>query len=162
MHLLLKVGDKYPKGHPNHELGWRDGQIIEIREEGAFDSAKSSRRSFCVINVKGDFWIERGSTDWKTTNPKAMEMKKLMSSSDSNGKYRWEAGYLEDEDDLRKRDFFIDYKDLLDTGKISENAFNSIYDSSKNHDEIDLSLDKIDDLKKDEKVDTRKKSTFNP
>lgn len=161
MELLVKVGNKYPKLHPNHAKGWRDGQIIEIREDGFF-KAKSARKSQCVITVKGDFWVERGSMDWKTTNPKVFELKKLMSSSDSNGKYEWETGFLENEGESRKRDFFIDFKDLLDIGKINLATFNSIYDDTLNHLDINLSTDTVTSLKKDERVDTRKPSVFNP
>jgi hypothetical protein len=161
MELLTIVRSKYPKTHPSYARGWLPGQIIEIRDDGFYDNVTSARRIFCVVSVKGDFWVERGSTDWKTTNPKVYELKKLESSSDSNGKYRWETGFLKNEDETRMRDFFIDYKDLMDTGKINKATFDSIYDKDRNHLPIILSTLTVDDIKKDEKKDTRKISTFN-
>lgn len=157
MELLVKVGDKYPVGHPNHESGWRDGHIIDIRENG-FHTGKMTLNHHCVIQVQGNFWAIRGTTssreDWKSTKPSVMALKKFLSVQ-HNGKYRWENGYNKpNELHKRKRDYFVDYKDLLDNSMITQQQYDAIY--NKEISQIIVLNVNMNAILKHEDVDIRK------
>ena len=139
MQLVCKVGNKYPIGHPNYLTGWKDGQLIEIREGGTL-IGKREAKSLCIIETPDDYWTTRGSMDWKSIHPKVMNFKKLWSVPDSNGRYKWERFFLGDESKLRKRDRFIDFKWLLDNGYISQGVFDSIYNKDVEQGNISMNI----------------------
>ena len=143
MELLIKVRNKYPKDHPNYLSGWRDCQVIDRRPNGYYKNTAQSltRKTHCVIRTHHDYWAMRGSIDWKSDQDKIMDFKKFLVPVDRSGKYPWEFGYLEDEERIRCRDWFIDFKALLDAGTISIDTFASIYDPSRNHNDIYISDD---------------------
>lgn len=142
MERLFKVRNQYPLNHPNYLLGHKDGQQIDMRPDGFFQLTEKSleRKSHCVIQTLEDYWTVRGSTDWKSTIDTVLEMKKLIGVADSNGKNAWEAGFLESEKQPRKRDWFIDFKLLLDMGWINQAQFDSIYNPAINHIPISLNV----------------------
>lgn len=142
MERLFKVRNQYPLNHPNYLLGHKDGQQIDMRPDGFFLPSEQSnhRKSQCVITTPEDYWTVRGSTDWKSTIGTVLEMKKLIGVADSNGKNAWEAGYLESEKQPRKRDWFTDFKFLLDMGWITQAQFDSIYNPAINHIPISLNV----------------------
>ncbi|MCP3680264.1 MAG: hypothetical protein GY782_08465 [Gammaproteobacteria bacterium] len=154
MEILVKVGDKWPEGHPNHEKGWRDGQIIDIRPDGYYQG-KVERRSHTVISIPGDYWELRGSTDWKSTLPSVYELKKKLSVADASGKYRWEKDFNELTVPERKRDRFIDFKALQDKGKLTQAQYNDIYDKGKEIPPTTVN-ETLDSVLKNEDTDIRK------
>lgn len=133
LEIACRIGDKYPEGGPNHESGWKDGQIVEIREDG-FSWGEQSYKDFVIIRVSGDFWKIRGSRDWKSTNPSVLNLKKYLSVKDKSGKYDWEEGSLaskgKKEAASRKRDYFVDYRRLLNEGLITQVQYDNIYDKT--------------------------------
>jgi hypothetical protein len=153
MELLLKVGHTYPEGHEKHERGWKDGQIIDIREDG-FQWGNLSLRDHAVIEVKDKFWESRGSTDWQSTDPQVLEFNKLVNASDSNGKYSWEADGISTTP-VRKRDFFIDFIKLKKDGDISEEDYIKIK-SKKKKQKVKVNKN-IDQIIKKEGKDKREK-----
>ena len=131
MEIAIKVGDKRHLPVNNYLQGWRDGQIIEAREDG-FHWGESARRHHCIIRTQHDFWEIRGGTDWKAWNNKIREFKKFFYPVDSEGKYPWERpdGIRLDEERIRPRDRYIDFLWLLEQGIINEAQFKNIYDRS--------------------------------
>jgi len=125
MELLLKVGGSQESRH------WRDGQIADIRPDG-FHKGDLTRKHHCILTLPGDYWQLRGSTDWKWPGQKFYDnIKKYLVALDSHGKYPWETTTTLDEKRLKRRDWFIDYKLLLDLGLITNNQFDAIYNKEK-------------------------------
>jgi len=125
MELLLKVGGSQDPRY------WRDGQIIDIRPDG-FHNGGITRKHHCVLTLPGDYWQLRGSTNWKWPGQKVYDnIKKYLVAVDSQGKYPWERTARLDEKRLRRRDWFIDYKLLLDLGLITKSQFDAIYNKEK-------------------------------
>ncbi|MBU0964724.1 hypothetical protein KKC06_06820 [Patescibacteria group bacterium] len=126
MELLLKVGGSQDPRH------WRDGQIIDIRPDGFHKEGTLQRKHHCVLTLPGDYWQLRGSTNWKWSGQKVYDnIKKYLVAVDSQGKYPWEQTMLLDEKRLRRRDWFFDFKLLLDLGLITPSQFDAIYDKKK-------------------------------
>jgi len=136
MKLIVKVGTKWPD---DPYRGWRDGQLIDIRPD-EYQEGLMERKHFAIIQTPHDYWELRGSRDWKSTAGKVFDLKKFLVSADSKGRYPWEAGYIEERGKLR--DWFIDYKKLLDDKWIEKTDFESIYakDQNTNHIYIDRDL----------------------
>ena len=123
MLLICKVGTKWPS---DPYRGWRDGHIVDIRGD-EYVPGKVEKKHFAFIRVPVDFWTLRKTTDWKAWNPEIEALKKYLCPVDSFGKYPWEFGVLKDESRLRCRDWFIDYKSLLDQKFIKQQDFQNIY-----------------------------------
>lgn len=141
MQLVFKVGNKKPAlDLAERAKYWRDGQLVDIYPDG-HPLGKMVPKHFCVIQTPHDYWALRGTTDWKSTIAKVYELKKFLSPVDSNGKYCWEAGYLEAEKRIRLRDWFVDYKWMLDQGWISKADFESIYNQDKEHNKVFIDRD---------------------
>ena len=141
MELIFKVRNKRLANDPNFLKGWRDGQLIDIREDGVHDHSNFDKVNHCVIKTQHDFWKLRGSTDWKSTAAKVYELKKFLCAVDSGGKYAWELGAKEDEKRIRPRDWFVDFKMLLNLGWITQSDFETIYDVTKKHNPIYIDRD---------------------
>ncbi len=141
MQLLVKVRNKYPIGHPSYLKGWKDGQVIDIRPSGFYKKTGLVYKTHCVIETHHDYWTLRGDTDWKSTKASVYDLKKYLSPVDSQGKLKWESFYLKSEERIRCRDWFIDFKYLLDTSLINNATFDTIYDPSKNHSDIYIDRD---------------------
>jgi len=125
MELLLKVGGSQDPRH------WRDGQIIDIRPDG-FHTGRLTRRHHCVLTLPGDFWQLRGTTNWKWCGQKVFDnIQKYLVALDSQGKLPWEHTAVLEETRVRRRDWFFDFKLLLDLGLITETQFDAIYDKGK-------------------------------
>jgi hypothetical protein len=122
---IFKVGTKFLN---NPEMGWRDGQLVDILPSGTWMSPQM-RRHFTIIEDGLDYWEVRGSRDWKSKDSKVLEFKKQLCATDSNGKYAWEFGFLDDA--INKRDLFIDPKHLLDTKIITLSQFEDHYNKDK-------------------------------
>lgn len=154
MQILVKVGSKYPDPrHPSHLKGWLDGQVIDIRPDGYYTS-RMDRQHHCVVDVPTlDYWSLRGSTDWKSISAKALDFKKLLSVADEQGRYVWENGFTESKS--RKRDYFVDFKGLLDNRHITESQYDSIYAKDRQHARIELNFHDLMALLKHEDVETR-------
>ena len=126
MEVVARVGDKF-EGE-NKEKGWMDGQIVDIRPLG-FYTGRFARQHFAVIELPNiNYWDLRNSKDWKSTATSTKELKK----------------YLESEN--RKRDYFIDFRWLLDKGYITKDQYFDIYDRNKTHDQISLDFTNIEQL----------------
>ena len=137
MLYIFKIGTKYPLD-PNR--GWRDGQLVDIRPTG-YSIGKTERKHFFFIEDGQDYWQVRGDINWKSTRKKWLDFKKQFLVPDSNGKYPWEFGYLKDEETPRKRDWFADPKDLLDTSLITQSQFERIYNKDQDSEIIYLDRD---------------------
>lgn len=156
LELLVKVGSKYPSQlSANHGKGWRDGEIIDIRESG-FYTGQMIRKHHCVIDFPNiDYWTLRGSTDWKSTKASVMNLKKFLCKADSTSKYRWETGFSKISVLESRRDFFIDFQDLKDKGLITKAQYDSIYDKTKDHLPITFTDLSFSGKLKNGKTDTR-------
>ena len=145
MEILCKVGDKVYPDHSNYNTHWRDGQIVDMRHYGFHDLAMETKKVACVISTPDDFWSLRGSTNWKSTIQKVYDLKKYISAVNGQGKYKWSTGYIEEDQSLRRnyrrRDYFVDFKYLLDQGWITQSDYNSIYNKEKVHNPIYLDRD---------------------
>lgn len=135
MQLIFKVGTKYPD---DPYRGWRDGQLIEYRKSGA-PVGKMERKHLCVIETPHDLTEILGTDNIKLANTLQLEFNKFLRAADSNGKYPWEFGYLDDAN--RKRDWFVDFKKLLDLKWIDQTAFESIYNQDVDHKPIYIDRD---------------------
>lgn len=123
LEIVCKIGDKYPPAHPTYLKGWRDGQIVELFPDGQLVPGGQMFMSFVVIRVN-DTYVKGD-----------LNLKKYMSAKDTAGKYDWELGSVERqkiyEPKPRKRDYFVDYKKLLNDGHITQSIYDDIYDKSK-------------------------------
>ena len=124
MELLVKVGGRQDTRH------WRDGQIIDIRPDG-FHKGNVERKNHCVLTLPDDYWQVRGSTDWKSTKTSVLNLKKYLVAVDSEEKYPWERTTQLEEKRIRRRDYFIDFKLLLDLKIITLKQFDLIYNKDK-------------------------------
>ncbi len=77
---------------------------------------------------------------------KIADLKKFTSSVDRANKYVWESGNLKDEDRIRPRDWFIDYKDLLDKSLLTQKTFDDLYNKAKSLSPISIERDFTDIL----------------
>lgn len=125
LEMLVKVGSQHPNVlDSKHGTGWRDGEIIDIRESGFHNR----RANVCIIDFPNiNYWTLRGSIDWKSELSSVVELKKYLSSADSVDKYRWDAGYDEKAILDSRRDYFIDFQDLLNKGFITQKQYDGIY-----------------------------------
>ena len=139
MEILFKIGNTYPPDHPCFDLGWKDGQVVEIRPNGFF-KGRMMRKHFGIIETPHDYWDLRGTTEWSSINAKVLELKKFLVVA-NDGKLPWEKGYVEPEKRLRRRDYFIDPKYLLDQKWIDQSTFESLYDKKTDHGKIYLDRD---------------------
>ncbi len=157
MQLLIKIGSKYHERFDSrHRSGWRDGQIIDIRDDGAF-VGNMERKHHCVIELPNvDFWKIRGSRNWKSTKKSVRNLKKYLSVSNQHATYLWQNNpELFQPKDL-KREWFIDFQELLNQGYITLSDFESIYDKSRNHNQIVLSnVHDFTSILKNENIHTR-------
>jgi hypothetical protein len=96
------------------------------------------RMHFLIIQTPEDYWALRGSTDWKSDKAQVMDFKKFLVPTDSNGKYPWEFGYLEDEEIIRKRDWFVDIEKLLSDKWITQADHDGIRDFSREYGSISI------------------------
>lgn len=155
MELLIKVGNKYLPDDPNFEKGLRDGHVIGQAADGYY-KGKTERRHHCVLTVPGDYWKIRGSTDLKADTNKTRDLHKYLIPVKSNGKYPWESSFGERP---RAQDWYVDFKELLDLGLISQSLFEAIYD--KKIDPGRIFIDRtFTDLLKHEDESPRKISKF--
>lgn len=154
LEIICKVGTKYPDlQDSNHAKGWRDGQIVDVRPLG-FHTGNMARKHFCVIEFPNiDYWTLRGDTTWKSTRQSALNLKKFLCVKDASNKYEWEAGFSEKKE--RIRDYFVDYKRLLDIGLITQKQYDGIYNKEIDHPKIELTLDDCEVILKNEDVHTR-------
>jgi len=128
MQWVFKVGNKKPSMDLAERLSyWIDCQLIDIRPSGFYPAHKN----FCIIEDGMDYWGVRGDRNWKSTKPSVLEMKKYLMVADGKGRYPWDIGYDEETKPQRVRDYFLDYKALLDSGLIKLTDFEGIYDKSK-------------------------------
>jgi hypothetical protein len=145
--VLVKVGTRLAdKSLEAKQKSWMDGQIIDIRPAGYYKS-KYSRQHHAVIelpNVRLDNF----------------EIKKKLSVKDDNGKYKWEDGFTQSKE--LKREWFIDFKSLLDRGLITQDIFKQIYDRKLEHERIVLNNTDLSSLLKNEETNERiDKTTLN-
>ena len=165
MEYLIKVGDKVAKSNPGHWRKWQCGQIIDKRPDGYYEGGLGNgnwgrhRFTFCVIRDNEEYWAARGSTDWKSIDPAVLNFKKDLVTAHQQGPlgfsdsfsggfrkrphyYAWDAQYEEPAEDvkLRKRDKFVDLKELLDEGHIDTVTFNAIFNPDVEHPDINLAF----------------------
>ncbi len=141
MELNVKVGNRFYKSQDRFIRNWRDGQIIDVRPDGYYDGCAPSREMNCIIRLPMDFWTLRGDTKWVTEKRSFYDLKKFLAPADSNGKYPWETFYLKNEKQIRERDWFIDFKRLLDDKLIDQATYDSIYAHGVRHKDIVLTGD---------------------
>ena len=150
---IFKIGSKVP-GDARY---WLDGQLVDIMPSETKLSALVLKH-FLVIEDGLDYWTVRGDTDWKSTKESVLEFRKLWSPVDGAGLYPWESKF-DRETVTRKRNQFIDFKDLLDQKIISSSTFTDLYTKSVAVEKLNLSQD-ITQLLKTEGLDTRLVSEF--
>ena len=121
MLYLFKIGNKVP-GDPRY---WLDGQLVNVKPSGS-PIGKIERKCFFIIEDGRDYWKLRGDTDWKSTKPSVLEFKKMLYVPDYLGRYPWDAHYIEEEG-KRKRDYFCDFKHLLNEKIITQSIYENIY-----------------------------------
>lgn len=176
MEVLVKV-----MSHSLHnakpKTKWRDGQIIDKRPNGYYQGIRE-RKTHCVIQTNDDYWTSRGSTELKSDLPAVMEFKRHLmvihpqgsmgfSKSFSSGfkkrehKHPWDSGYAEPAEGVkfRKRDWFIDFKGLLDNAIITQAQFDSIYDKQNDHLSIILDMP-LSDIVRHEDTFSRESSDY--
>ncbi len=146
MEIAIKLGDARLPDNPVYEKNWFDGQPIEARWDG-FPWQRKDRSSFLIIRTIDDFWQVRGGTDWKVWNHQAEEFKRLFSAKDSQGKFRWEFGYLFEEKRIRMRDRFLDITALLKDETIARNYYDNLYNHDVEAGILNLNLSLFDILK---------------
>ena len=130
MQWVFKVGYKKLVPDLTERLKyWSDCQLVDIRPSG-FYPAKSGKH-FCIVEDGKDYWKVRGTVDWKSTQKSVYDLKKYLYVADANGRYPWDKGYNENTVPARKRDFFLDFKSLLDSKLILPSQFDQIYDKSR-------------------------------
>lgn len=124
------------------------------------------RKTLCVIRDPEDFWTSWGnpSGQYFPTTPQVREHEKHLrvqhyqgggqgfSKAFSNGfkrsarRYKYEDDYVETDhvkgitgkQKHRKREWFVDFKELLDDGHITQAQYDSIYDKENDHLFIEL------------------------
>ena len=140
--ISCKVGDKRYPEDPDYFRQWRSGQIIDIRPIGYYDQCVSSRMFNCIIDcpnidfdeLRGVESIQGEREKWKSSKQSVFDnWKKYLYVADSNGKYRWDFGYLEGEEKARERDWFIDFAQLRDLGFITQSTYEAILDYERVH-----------------------------
>ncbi len=133
--LNIKIGDKRTPDDPAYLRDWRSGQIIDIRPMGYYDKCTSSRVFNAIIDVPNiDFEELRGTLDWKSEYYKVYDnWKKYLVPVDSAGKYPWDFGYNIEEKSIRKRGWFIDFKELLELGVYTQDVYDAIIDLHRRH-----------------------------
>lgn len=141
MEILIKVGDKRHQSDPAFAYDFRDGQIINIRPNGYYTGLRT-KKHHCVITTQHDYWQLMGTTDLKNPTSQTYAMKKYINGM-HQGKKKWEFGYVKPNKfiDYRNRDYFIDFKWMLQQGWITKLQYDSIYDKSKNHNHIYIDRD---------------------
>jgi hypothetical protein len=143
--LQIKVGNKFLSGDPQHESGWRDGQIIQIRPDG-FLWGQRDIAHHAIVRLPFDI---------EAIDP--LELKQWISKADINGKQRWENGFIPfDMKDRRGiRDWFIDFKDLLNNGDLTQEQYNKIYAKGGDQGVVNVGKSLLNVVKR-EGVDVRK------
>jgi len=79
--------------------------------------------------------------DWHNPTSQYLSLKEFFAPVDSTGKYSWETFYNEEEERIRPRDHFVDFKQLLDWGWINKTTFDLIYSKEQDHPIIYLDRD---------------------
>jgi len=155
MQLICKVGTRYPDPNdPRHFTSWRDGQIIAHTYNGHVALGTLQSKHHCIIQIpNADYWKLRGSTDWKSTKPAVMNFKKYICGANLSGKYNWELTDSGLHTPKRERDFFVDYKWLVQEGYITQAQYEDIYNQDKVAD-IQLPILDWTDILKHEDIDT--------
>jgi len=125
MILLFKIGTKFLDAP---ETGWRDGQLVDFRADKKYTELES--KHFLILQTSLSLEDVLGSTNLKLAATKQLDFLKYFNRADSSGKYPWDTFYKADS--IRPRDWFLDYKRLLDAGIIDKTTFENIY----NHDKI--------------------------
>jgi len=147
MEILVKVGDKREVGDFMRSYDWLDGQIISIRPDGYYKGTRT-RKSHCVVSTQHDYKILIGYDTAKEAGTicgaKWLDLKKYISPY-YNDKNKWDAGYTEPRSfasgDARKRDWFIDFKWMLQQGWITQKQYDSIYNKKEDHNLIYIDRD---------------------
>ncbi len=150
MEVAIKIADARYPNDPAYEKCWLDGQPIEARWDG-FKWGKKDREDYLILRTPDDFWTIRGGKDWKVWNKQAEEFKKLFSAVDSQGKQRWEFGFLEEEKRLRMRDKFIDIGGLLNDKKITRTIYDNLYAHGQETGIANIDLSIFDILKQEDR-----------
>lgn len=133
MQLVCKVGTKYSNiNDPRHFTDWRDGQVIEDFNDGHVKLGTLASKHHCIIQIPNlDYWTLRGDTNWKSIKLAVYEHKKLLLSTNKQGKYVWEASGAGLFVPKRIRDWIVDYKWLLDNHYITLSQYEDIYNKEK-------------------------------
>ncbi len=151
MEYAFKVGGEQDPLH------WQGGQLISKREDGYFEGGLGAgkwgkhRKGLCIIRDTEDFHTAEASEGVHFKEHLTVSHQQGFSGfskSFSNGfkqsdhKYSWEVGYIEPDPVLNvkypKREYFIDFKELLTLGHITQAQYDSIYDVNNDHLEINL------------------------
>ena len=139
--VVCRIGHKYPTAHPNHEKGWRDGQIVRMAPNGTITGSR----------MLVDFVIIRLNDDYDILRENMQEFRKWTLSKDLMGRFKWEVGFTESE---RKRDWFVDFKKLLNDGYITQSYYDNVYDGRVEN-KIVIIDKTIEELFSDETKDNR-------
>jgi len=146
--ILVKVGAKRADHDPSQQYDWLDGQIISIKPSGSYAEGLSerTRKSHCVIETPHDYFSLFNASGWDDLCTRSLfyDFKKRFYPANFEGKFPFiETKELDYETPHRIRDYFIDFKRLLDAKIITDTQYKSIYDKSRNHDKIYLDRDPV-------------------
>ncbi len=136
--INIKIGDKRTPDHYTYLQSWRSGQIIDIRPMGYYDKCSSSRVFNVIIDVPNiNFEDLTGGKDLKYDDSLLeRDWKKYLTPMDANEKYPWELGYDKEAKLVRKRDWYVDFKELLDLKIYDQSTYDAIIDLHRRHPNI--------------------------
>jgi len=130
MQWLFKVGNKKPSLDMKVRMNyWADCQLVDIRPTGTYHENIS--KHFVLIEDGKDYWKLRGTKEHGSSIASVLELKKWLYVVDGKGRYPWDIGYDETTKQQRVRDWYLDYKYLLDQNIITKSVFDDIYDKTK-------------------------------
>lgn len=133
--ILIKNGNTQPdSNHPRHRLEFNDGQIGAIRPAGYY-KGKITHKHNIILLVPGKY------------DTKDLNIKKLLTGVDKNGKYSWEPFYDSEGKNVRKRDWLIDLTDLLQKGILTPAQLNALYNKDVSMAAIPINLNLFDIIK---------------
>lgn len=97
------------------------------------------------------------------------DLKRYISATDPNGNYKWNNNYVGNSEDdqgnrlfnLRKRDWFIDIKELFDLGFINRSEYFDIYNKDIVFNPKNITVASLTDIIRNENATTRRKELRN-
>jgi len=142
--IIAKVGNASHKiGTDEFDRSWRDGQILEIQSDNKYIGT-ATRKNFAIFHLNADFkvMLKAEETAYRLTHNQEKFVYK--SEADKNAGIRkywenpvWEVIGIKDNGEFihkhnRKRNYYINYEELLKDKIITKKQYNDILDKGKN------------------------------